>query len=253
MQLCTLDIICRRWLLERGLPIHYYLEALLHSSAALRELAKDTLKIINTANLPVNTYGAMNLPDDFMDDIGVFYDMGSVLKPIPHKSNMNPLRVYNETTSAFEPHTNPDINGRAISGVNFFGSANWMWYWNVNEYGEPTGRYFGSNGGTVQGYQVFKERRQIQLTGGFEGGNMVLQYTSNGQSIDNATQVEWMAFKAIQSYIDWQRSPNAAIKNSQEAATYYNEKRLLRSNLNEMTITDIRNVVHSAYMASPKN
>lgn len=253
MQLCTLDIICRRWLLERNLPIHYYLEALLHSSAALRELAKDTLKIINTSNLPVNSYGAMDLPDDFMDDIGVFYDMGNVLKPIPHKSTLNPLRVHNSTTSEFEANTTPESNNSQISGVNFFGSSRWMWFWNVNEYGEPTGRYYGANGGTVQGYQVFKQRRQIQLSGGFENGNMVLQYISNGQSIDNATQVDWMAFKAIQSYIDWQRSPNAAIKNSQEASTYYNEKRLLRSNLNEMTVTDIRNIIHQSFTAAYKS
>ncbi|WP_165690523.1 hypothetical protein, partial [Mycobacteroides abscessus] len=107
--------------------------------------------------------------------------------------------------------------------------------------------------GTTLGYKVILERRQIQLSAGFENGNMILQYVSNGQGVDNATQIEWDAFRAIQSYIDWQRSPNAAFKDSPEARTYYNEKRLLRSNLNEMNITDIRNVLHNSYMATIKN
>jgi hypothetical protein len=252
MQLLTLDIICRRWLLEKGLPVHYYLEALLHGSAAIRELAKDTLKIVNTKNLPVNSYGAMDLPDDFKDDVGVFFDMGSTLKPIPHKETLNPIRRYNETTSQFEVPM-IETNGTTFNGVNFFGSSNFLWFWNINEYGEPTGRYFGAGGGTTLGYKVILERRQIQLSAGFENGNMILQYVSNGQGVDNATQIEWDAFRAIQSYIDWQRSPNAAFKDSPEARTYYNEKRLLRSNLNEMNITDIRNVLHNSYMATIKN
>lgn len=252
MQFCTVDTICRRWLLERGLPIHYYLEALLHSSAAIRELSKDTLSIVNTVNLPVNSYGAMDLPDDFSDDIGVFFDMGIALKQIPHQSNINPLRVYNGTTGAFELHTTPSENEQ-LTGVNFFGASNWMWFWNVNSYGEPTGRYFGAGGGTNSGYEVLKQRRQIQLTGGFESTNMVLQYISNGQSLDNLTQIDWAAFKAIQSYIDWQRSPNAAFKDSGEARTYYNEQRKLRANLDPLTVIDIKNIIHQAYRASIKN
>jgi hypothetical protein len=252
MQYATVDIICRRWLLEKGLPIHYYLDALLHSTACIRELSKDTLSIINTVNLPVNDYGAMDLPDDFMDDISVCYNMGNTLKPIPHKSSINPIVVHNGTTGAFETPSvntdNPDTNGAL-----FFGSSNWMWFWNINEYGEQTGRYFGMRGGTERGYKVIKERGQIQFSGGFENGNMVLQYISNGQSADNATQVDWKAFKCIQSYIDWQRSPNASNIYSPEGTTYRNEKRLLRANLNELTLTDIKNDFHSQYMASIKN
>jgi hypothetical protein len=249
MQLVTLDIICRRWLLERGLPIHYYLEALIHSSAAIRELAKDTLKIVNTKNLPVNDYGAIDLPDDFKDDVGVFFNLGGTIKGMPHNDSLNPLRSYNATSGGFESNV---AQTTATSGVNFFGSSNWMWFWNINEYGEPTGRFFGAGGGSSSGYKVIKERRQIQLSSGFEGSNMVLQYVSNGQSADNATQIEWDAFKAIQSYIDWQRSPNAVFKDSPEASTYYNEKRKLRANIDDMGIIDIKNILHSAYKASIK-
>lgn len=69
----------------------------------------------------------------------------------------------------------------------------------------------------------------------------------------NASQIEWDAHAAIQSYCDWKSSPNAAIKDSPEAATYYNEKRLLRANLNPMTITDLKQVLRENFTAAMKN
>jgi len=253
MEFATLDIIVRRSLLERGLPIQWYSEYLFHQSASIRELAKDTLKIINAANLPVNDYGAVDLPSDFKDDISVCIPVGGLLQPVPKKDSITPLRVHNPTTGIFEPR--PD-NGNADSGLlNFFGlDTAYFWYWNVNEYGESTGGYYGGNGGSfLNGYKVIKERRQIQLTGSFTSTDVVLLYVSNGQKVDNATQVDWDAHAAIQAYCDWKSSPNASIKDSAEARTYYNEKRLLRGNLNDLTLTDLRNIIRSKYTATIKS
>lgn len=253
MQFATLDMITRRTLLEKGLPLHYYLEKLIHGASAVRELAKDTLKIVNAANLPVSDYNSVDLPNDFVDDVALCIPVGGLLQPIAKKDSINPLRVHNETTGEFEPYSNEaNLN---TSELTFFGiNTSYFWYWNVNDYGEPTGRYFGANGGAYQnGYKVIKERRQIQLTGAFTSGNVVLLYISNGQSADNATQVDWSAHAAIQAYCDWKSSPNAAIKDSPEARTYYNEKRLLRANLNDLTKADILNILRSSYTAAIKS
>lgn len=253
MQWCNLDTIVRRSLLDKGLPIHYYTEYLYHASAAIRELSKDTLKIIRSANIPLNSYNAIDLPGDFVDDIAVCIPVGGLLQPITKKDSISPIRVHNGTTGAFEQYANEanlDNNELTFFGIN----TSYFWYWNVNDYGEPTGRYFGANGGAYQnGYKLIKERRQIQLTGTFTGTDVVLLYVSNGQSADNATQVEWMAHSAIQAYCDWKSSPNAAIKDSYEAATYYNEKRLLRANLNPMTLTDLKQVLRENYTAAIKS
>jgi len=169
------------------------------------------------------------------------------------KPPINPIRVHNTTTGLFEPHANAanlDTNELTFFGIN----TSYFWYWNVNDYGEPTGRYFGANGGSYQnGYKVIKERRQIQLTGGFTSGDAVLLYVSNGQSVDNATQVDWDAFAAIQAYSDWKRSPSAALKDSPEARTYYNERRTLVANLSDLTVTDIKNIYRSQYTAAMKS
>ena len=230
MTVSTVDIIVRRWLLEHNLPIHYYLEGLIHASTAIRELSYDTLQIINSANLPVGDYGEVDLPDDFVDDLSVCIPAGQSLLPLPKQDWITPLRIHDTTTGAFSLYSSQTVDDEQTTFYGFPG--NWSFLWNINDLGEFTGRRFGAKGGTRQGYKLFKERRQIQMTEDFSNSNIVLQYISDGQKADNASQVDVLAIRCIQSWIDWQRSPSAAIKNSQEAATFYNEKRRLKTLLN---------------------
>ncbi|MES2287385.1 MAG: hypothetical protein V4547_16955 [Bacteroidota bacterium] len=252
MILTNLDIICRRWLLEKNIPIHYYFEALTHSSTALRELSFDTLQIINSCMLPVGDYGEVNLPDDFVDDLLVCAPVSGALAPLPKQDWITPLRIHSTTTGEFVPYPGQENN---TGNPNlFYGLPNqWSYYWNVNEYGESVGRRFGGHGGTAQGYQLFKQRRQIQMTQGFIGGAVTLLYISDGQSVDNATQIDTLAISCIQAYIDWKSSPNRSLKDSAEARTFYNEQRKLRARLNPLTPVDIRNLLRESYTAGIKN
>jgi len=169
------------------------------------------------------------------------------------KDSITPLRIHNETTGAFESYG--DVSELNNSMLTFYGlNTNMFFYWNVNDYGEPTGRYFGANGGAHQnGYKIIRERNQIQFTGAITTDNAILQYISNGQSADNASMIDFRAFAAIQSYMDWKASPNASLKDSAEARTYFNNKRLLRANMNDLTTTDIVNILRSSYTATVKN
>jgi hypothetical protein len=242
-------MIVRRSLLERGYPIHYYAEYLLHASSCIRQLTYDTLKIINSVSLPVNSYYAVDLPEDFVDDISVNVPTGSFLKPVPKNDSINPLRLVDPTTGQFVPYKDAGQN-ETVYGIN----PSWLWYWNVNDYGEPTGRFYGAGGGErANGYKLLKERRQIQLTETFTGDTIVLLYISDGQSVNSATQIDMLAFSTIQAYIDWKTSPNAARKDSYEARTYADEKRLLRAKLNDLTVVDIKNIVRKQFMAAIKN
>jgi hypothetical protein len=246
----TLDVICRRALLERGLPIHYYPEFLFHSSTCLRELTIDTLKVVNTRNLPVNDYGAIDLPEDFLDDVMLSFADGATLRALPHRRSINPLRIHSAETGLFEQQ--PSSTNVNVGDI-YFPFVGLTWYWNVSDYGEPTGRVFGANGGSPYGYQVFKERRQIQLYGGINTGNAILQYISDGQSIDNASMVDTLAFSTIQSYIIWKSSPNADNEFSPQGRMFYNTKRKLKSRLSSLTGTDIINIIRTAYTAAMKS
>jgi hypothetical protein len=250
MTYTNLDTLVRRSLLESGLPLHWYAEGLFLAASCIRELSFDSLQVINTKKLPVGDYYEVNLPDDFVDDLALTIPVGGLLQPIAKNNAISPLR-YTDSTGAFVPYNTatPD-DTTTLFGLN----TNWFWFWNINDYGEPTGRYFGAGGGAHQnGYKVVRERNQIQLTESFTSGEVVLQYISDGQSADSATQVDVMAFSCIQAYIAWKRSDNADLKDSGEARTYYNERRLFRARKNDVTITDLKNIIRKNFHASIKN
>jgi len=90
------------------------------------------------------------------------------------------------------------------------------------------------------------------MTEAFIGSNVVVQYISDGQSVDAASQIDYLAFSTIRSYQDWKRSGNANNDNSPEGRAFYNQKRLLRAKLNPLTIMDIRNIIRTSYTAGIK-
>ena len=250
MLFAPVDTIVRRWLLEKGLPIHWYVEGLVHCTAGLGQLTFSTLKMVNTVPLKLNEYFAVDLPGDFVDEVAVCIPVGGLLQKISKNDAISPLRNV-DSDGQFVNYT--DLNNSERSSL--YGiSASWLWFWNVNDWGEPTGRFFGAGGGaTSNGYKVIKERRQIQLTETFTSDEIVLVYISNGQSADNATQVDSLAQMCLQAWMDWKTSPNAAIKDSYEASTFYNERRLLVAALNDLSTTDVVNILRKNYHASLKN
>lgn len=246
MIFANLDSIAKRRLLANGLPLHWYLETILHCATALRELSFDTLHIVNTARLPVNSYGAIELPNDFVDDVMLGIPVGGMLQPVAKRDNINPLRTF-DADGQFENWTTSNTEE-----TNAIFSGTWTWFWNVNDLGEPTGRMFGAGSGSNNGYMVDKKRRQIQVTGTFTSDEAILMYISDGQSADNATQIDVRAQAAIDAYSGWKSSPNADIKASPEAATFYNEARILRARLDDLTPDDIKSILRRNYKAAPK-
>lgn len=252
MIFANLDAIVRRGLLENGLPIHYYPEFLFHSATCLRELTFDTLKVINTQNLPVNSYGAIDIPGDCQDILSVSNPVGDSLSALPKQEWLNPLRIFNPPTGEFIPYS-LNTDNQADNTFFWFPGIWGSYYWNVSAYGEPTGRFFGAPGGTSIGYKIIPERRQIQMTDGFQGENIIVMYVSDGQSTDSATQIDIKATQTIRAWQEWKRSPNANDDNSPEGRAFYNQKRILRGRLNDMTRTDLLNILRNAYSAAIKS
>lgn len=236
----TLDTIVRRQLLAKRLPLHYYSEFLTHASTALRELSFDTLRLINTVRLTLDKTSAAYLPCDYVDWVAVGKPAGQFIQPIAQRDTITPLVNYNTQGQ-------PIPYGAPSDEVTFWGLWNgWTWFWNIDDLGETTGRMYGMNTGNVTGFKVFKERGQIQLTENY-CGDIVLQYISDGQCIDNATQVDVQAQAAIDAYVFWKRSPNADAKDSPEARTFAAEWRKLRARKNELTIPDLKNILYKNY------
>lgn len=244
----SVDIIVRRALLERGLPIHFYGEFLFYASTCIRELSFDTLLLVNSANLPVDVNGNVTLPSDFVDDVSVCIPVGQGLKTLPKQDWITPIRIHD--ASSYIPYQNVETNSENVFG---YPLAGFTWFWNVDSFGSPTGRMFGASGGSSSGYKVLKAQRRIQMTQDFAGSNVVVLYISDGQSVDNATQVDVLAFATVNSFIAWKTSPNRDNEFSAEGRGFINQKRLLRARLNPLTVTDINNILHNAYKATMKN
>lgn len=252
MNWTNFDSIVRRNLLEKGLPLHYYYEFLLHATASVREMTFDTLRIVNYLELPVDaTDMSVTLPDDFMDDVAVTIPVGGFLQPVVKNDSLNEIRpidangLYTNPTSGFLP------NGAET----FYGfNTSWWWYWNITDYGEPTGRYYGAPGGPKRnGYKVIKSQRRIQMTQEFTSPTIVLIYISDGQRADSASLIDVAAFSSIQAYINWKRGPNAENNDAPEARYFYNERRKLVARLDGTTSSDIRGIILKSYFAAMKN
>lgn len=249
MTFTSLDQITRRNLLEKGLPLHFYLEYMLHAATCLRELNISTLQIIRTKNIPVNSYGAIDLPDDFSDDVILSLSTGNNLWKLSKRDDINPLRNMDGSGNYVSYPTVYNLNGMDFWGYN----PNWIWFWNINDLGEPTGRFFGAGGGDLRGYQVFRERNQIQLIGPCQGTSVVLIYISDGQSADDATQVEIAAINCIQRYQNWMVSANRNNINSPEGRTFTAALRELRARKNDLTTADVKNILRTNFKATMKN
>lgn len=248
MKVTTLDQIVRRVLLTKRLPIHFYIEFMTHASTCLRELTMDTLQVINTVELTLDSYFAADLPCDFLDWVSVGTKQGQFLRPITQRNSITPLKNYaaNGQPVPFGP---PDTSTQA--GV--FWPIYW-WYTNIDDLGENLGRYYGYNSaaGDPNGFKLIRERGQIQFTETFTRDTVVLQYISDGQCIDNATMIITYAQATIEAYINWKRSPNADIDRSPQGISYNNEWRKLRARMDDITIADIKQILIGAYKATPK-
>src|SRR5580692_10990913 len=98
MLFTNFDQIVRRNLLERGRPIHYYFEELLHACTCVRELTFDTLRIVNYLELPVDqTDMSVILPDDFVDDVAVTIPVGGFLQPVVKNDSITEVRTIGPT------------------------------------------------------------------------------------------------------------------------------------------------------------
>jgi hypothetical protein len=245
MQFTNLDTISRRRLLEKGLPLHFYIKTLTLAASALRELSQLKLQVINTVRLPLNDYYAVDLPSDCSANsvLGVFIPSGQRLAPVSKDDSLSPLRT-KDATGTFTTYGDDEDSLYGYSGT---------WFWNTSDWGEYTGGEFGGSGRRSNGWKLVRERRQIQLTETFTHEAVVLKYVSNGLSANAASEIDPEAWSAIQSYVDWKDSPNADFKDSGEARTFYNELRLLGSKLNPLTTDDILDIVRGSAKASPKS
>jgi hypothetical protein len=239
-------------LLQKQLPMHWYLQFLKYAADGLREETFDSLKIIKTSRIDIdpNTFTAP-IPCDYVDWVKVGVENGQFIVPLAEQKGINRLSKY-------------DSEGQRTLFGNPGGGENALWsdYTTVcfNDAGEFLGRQFGLGGSNLANtFKELPERGEFQLHEQLVATNdqIVLEYISDGTCPDNATQITPYAQKCLEAYIDWQykkHSRSYGLGDEQVAEReFYNQRRKLRGRLNKISPSDLKRILNKNYRGSIKN
>lgn len=231
MKTYTLDNIVRSALLDKGYPMHWYLQFLKYGIDGLRMLNFDVLQNVKSVRLPVNSYKAATLPCDFVDYIKVGDEIGQYISPWGEKDSFNRLNKF-------------DANGNKIS----YGDIEAT---NVNDLSEHLGRMFNNFSSFRNSFQIVRERNEIQLDTSYTGTEITMDYLTDGLTSDASSAIHPYAIDSITSYIFWKMKEHARQYNMSERAMakdeFYNQLRVLKGRMNAMDVNQIRRSLAGGY------
>jgi hypothetical protein len=239
-------------LLQKQLPMHWYLQFLKYAADGLREETFDSLKIIKTVRIDIDqdNFTAL-IPCDYVSWVKVGIENGQFIVPLAEQRGINRLP---KLDSAGEE----TLFGNPGGGDN----ALWSNYTTVcyNDHGEFTGRQYGLGGSNLANtFKELPERGVFQLHENLVATNdqIVLEYISDGTCPDNATQITPLAQKCLEAYVDWQYKLNSrtfgdgAANNAERQ--FYNQRRKMRARMNKMSPADLKRILRKNYRGSIKN
>lgn len=262
MRYTTIDRIVRSQLLQAGYSVHWYSQFLKFAADCLRELTFDTLRVINTEKLTVNSYKAVTIPCSYVDFISIGVPFGQYVQPLVASNSINRLPYYapnGEITTypdVFQSQENVLGNTGNVPLLNGFGFLSYNWVtW--NDYNESLGRTYGlGDFPGANGFKIIPERNIIQLDDQSCASHIILEFISDGQDCNAATRVNSYSQACIEHYIVFAMKKfgrQYSMGEVQEAERrYYNQVKILRGRMNDATISDIKNIIRKNSRSSIK-
>jgi len=255
MVIQTMDYIVRNNLLRHGYPLHFYLQSLIYGCECLSELTMDDLKVVHTQILPINNYGAADMPSGVNDSVGVFIKVGQMLQPLVEDNTINPLNNFDSEFN-IQRYDTPPTESDDQSVVQIEGLLNTWWYGfsPYDSLGEPLGRFSGIGNPTNNTYRIIKERNQIQLNENLSVTEIVFQWIGDGRNSDSVSSVESYALDTIRNYIDYRlKDFNRTYSRGeveQARQMYLTSRKTLRGRKSNITMTALRQIVYKNYRLS---
>jgi hypothetical protein len=255
MKYTSLDSIVKSVLLQKGYPLHYYMQCLVYSKECLRQLHFDDLKVVNTKKLTLSATNSITLPSDYVDYIKVGVAYGQTVRPLIKNDKINRLNNYDSLGNKIDYGT-PDYNNDSTVYYGYVTPLYWRMN-TINELGENLGRLYGYGAGVEHDtFKVLPERNEIQFDESLGYSEIILEYISDGSNADAATCVDAYAQDAIDAYIKFQLKANnrnyGIGEVREEERKYYNQRRILRARKDDLTIDDIKRLANRASAASIK-
>ena len=252
MTLYTLDNIVRETLATREYPMHWYLSFMVHAVKCVRELNMDVMQNTKSVRLPVNTYGAVTIPSDYVDFVRIGVEKGPHIQPFQPKASYNRLNNFDDQGNKI-PYGDSTVYNNSLPY-----DRELFWYSNAfNDKGEFRGRVFNNTPAYKNSFIVVRERGEIQLDPDISVDEIIMDYITDGLACGSDTCVHPYSAMCIESYILWQMKEHSRSYSRQESelakAEYYNQLRVLKGRMNGIDVNDIIRSLRSAYTATIKN
>lgn len=256
MSYISLDMVIRSTLLQKGYPLHWYVDALIHGREIVRDISYDVLPVITPVVLVPNAQNAVDLPCAFHDIVKFGVEVGQKIRILVSDDSIN--RIVN-TDSNGNPIRYTPTNNNPNSPTNLYYTYPVSYFWGVtpfNEYGEFTGKLFGWGDSSQDTYKYIVERNQIQLNENIVVDKVYLEYIDNGMTCSAASKINSYAMRAISTYILWQfkeMNRNYSLGECQAAKAIHDlEMRKLIARIDPLTVTTIKRIVTRNYVQTPK-
>lgn len=213
----TLDETIRKTLNKFGLPLHYYIKFLVIARDGLREMKYTVLPAEKTVELTIDANNEVDIPNDFVGEVGLYRKRYDKMIPIPH----NPLiSSYNGS-----PFDKPEDD---------------MTLTYANELLENVGMQFGQVNQREDGYRIIPELGKIRIDNSTKEEKVYLKYVTMPQLVNNKTLIHPYVEPALVSYIAYQLAFYASERDMMfKRSEFYHQLRLLKSNLSRISIADI--------------
>jgi hypothetical protein len=253
----SLDKIVRTALLKKGYSLHYYVQFLIFARECLKELTQDDLKVFNTKILAVNSYNAVDLPNDFQDYVVVGVMTNQGIRPLVEDKKLNVLNNFDADYNIIGWDGQDTSGGSSLIYYGGFPFSTWFTV-KFNSYGEALGRSFGTRGGYVDTFVVSKERNQIQLNERLSGLEYIyLQYMSDGSDSGSATTIDPYAEMTLQAYCNWMHKENNRTYSANDRmiakAEYIQQRQILRARKSDLTLSVLKRIIQKSSIGAPKN
>lgn len=249
MNVISLDQICKNILLKRRYSLHYYLDFLVSSKDALKEISFDLP--INTLRYKVltkNSNSALELPNDYQDYARVSVRIGQYLKPLVETNGIDLVPNY-DSNFDIQPYNTGIATATDPNQTTYFsGYASPLWWTvNWNTFGENIGRQFGGVGSYPDTFTVNKARNEIKINEDYGFTEYVLEYIGNGLDADSATHIDGYCQAAIEAYCMWQFKENNRTYSEGETQVakrdYEQQYEILRARLSDLTLDRLKRIV----------
>lgn len=231
MQVKSLNIVVRESLMDRGYPIHFYLPFLHHALTSLEKLSFDHNFGANVKEVELTiTNNRVILPLDCIEVFQVFGLYGSERKSLLLNDRITTI----EDTYKLDESTLPNYVN-AVSSTILEPTI-------ANEY--PTVYY--PDKAVDYDYNVDLDKGELILGLRSNLDSVFIRYLTSSVSKTTANLIHPYAVPTIKSYIDWMVSRSDGSPQSKVSlleAAYYNEKRLLRSRLNPLSVGELYEIL----------